>query len=333
MCHCGCVSSNYASGCRTPIYIPGTYRYFAYWFCFHDVCGSYKASYSGASGDISPRGKAVGTETCFSPLSKAEFENTWKYICSLPLVFMKQCLIKLYNSAFTLQVKFLKYGLKFNNVLRSSRLKFAVFLHVTPSCWASRYWRWRHMFFFFKNGKLVAERCSVKPQTTGIFIYTDMKTLNVASSFLPSVWDSAVCPGYFIKTCLRWFLFRAVPNVKWIERALTDLADRCYGDKDKHQDRPRTRELNKILLQGCLTVHLPHEIKLNASLMQLGNFIDVFLADGARHHPHRTHDLRSVCQDHHPSKNSVQKTVCCNSTSNAPDGGPMYPKHVELKIH
>jgi len=38
-------------------------------------------------------------------------------------------------------------------------------------------------------------------------------------------------------------------------------------------------------------------------------------------------------QDHHPSKNSVQKTICCNSTSNAPDDGLMYPKHVELRIH
>jgi len=57
-------------------------------------------------------------------------------------------------------------------------------------------------------------------------------------------------------------------------------------------------------------------------------------ADGAvRHHPHHTHKLRSVCQDHHPSKNSVQKTICCNSTSNAPDDDRMYPKHVELRIH
>ena len=30
--------------------------------------------------------------------------------------------------------------------------------------------------------------------------------------------------------------------------------------------------------EGCLTVHPPHEIKLNANLIQLGNFIDVFLA-------------------------------------------------------
>ena len=43
--------------------------------------------------------------------------------------------------------------------------------------------------------------------------------------------------------------------------------------------------------------------------------------------------LRSGSQDHHPSKNSVQKTICCNSTSNAPDDGRMYPKHVELRIH
>ena len=58
-------------------------------------------------------------------------------------------------------------------------------------------------------------------------------------------------------------------------------------------------------------------------------------ADGAlrRHHPHRTHDLRSGSQDHHPSNNSVQKTICCNSTSNAPDDGRMYPKHVELRIY
>jgi len=58
-------------------------------------------------------------------------------------------------------------------------------------------------------------------------------------------------------------------------------------------------------------------------------------ADGAvtRHHPHRTHDLRSGSQDHHPSKNSVQKTIFCNSTPDAPDDGCMYPKHVELRIH
>jgi len=35
-------------------------------------------------------------------------------------------------------------------------------------------------------------------------------------------------------------------------------------------------------LDGCLTVHLPHEIKRNAILMQLANFVDVFLA---RHVP------------------------------------------------
>jgi len=58
-------------------------------------------------------------------------------------------------------------------------------------------------------------------------------------------------------------------------------------------------------------------------------------ADGSVHGTIRTAhlDLRSGSQDHHPSKNLVQKTICCNSTSNAPDDGRMYPKHVQLRIH
>jgi len=28
---------------------------------------------------------------------------------------------------------------------------------------------------------------------------------------------------------------------------------------------------------------------------------------------------------------AVHKTICCNSISNAPDDGRVYPKHVELK--
>jgi len=57
--------------------------------------------------------------------------------------------------------------------------------------------------------------------------------------------------------------------------------------------------------------------------------------DGAvlQHHPHHTHDLHSGSLDHHPSKNSVQKTICCNSTSNAPDDRCMYPEHVKLRIY
>jgi len=63
----------------------------------------------------------------------------------------------------------------------------------------------------------------------------------------------------------------------------------------------------------------------------------VYGADGAvrvsRHNPHRKHDPRNGSQDHHTSTNLVQKTICCNSTSNAPDDGRMYPKHAELRIH
>jgi len=42
---------------------------------------------------------------------------------------------------------------------------------------------------------------------------------------------------------------------------------------------------------------------------------------------------RGIVPDHQPPKNSVQKTICCNSTSKAPDDGRMYPKHVELRIY
>jgi len=52
---------------------------------------------------------------------------------------------------------------------------------------------------------------------------------------------------------------------------------------------------------------------------------------GARHLANRTHDLRSGSQDHHPSTNWVQKTICCNLTFSAPDDGSMRPKHVEIK--
>ena len=59
----------------------------------------------------------------------------------------------------------------------------------------------------------------------------------------------------------------------------------------------------------------------------------VFGLEGAvaRDLPNPTHDLRSGCQDHHPSTNWVQKTIRCNLTSSAPDDGRMRPKHVELK--
>jgi len=58
----------------------------------------------------------------------------------------------------------------------------------------------------------------------------------------------------------------------------------------------------------------------------------VYGADGAVHGTIRTVNTTGP-QIYHPSKNSVQKTICCNSTSNAPDDGRMYSKHVELRIH
>ena len=40
-----------------------------------------------------------------------------------------------------------------------------------------------------------------------------------------------------------------------------------------------------------------------------------------------------VCGVDGDVRRTVQKTMCCNSTSNAPDDGRVYPKHVELRIH
>ena len=49
------------------------------------------------------------------------------------------------------------------------------------------------------------------------------------------------------------------------------------------------------MFEGCLTVHLPHEIMWNANFMQLGNFIDVVLArhvSGTYAH-HQEHEVLS----------------------------------------
>ena len=62
----------------------------------------------------------------------------------------------------------------------------------------------------------------------------------------------------------------------------------------------------------------PNEDRLRATAFRRPNWFTVISysalktqgADVAVRHPHRTHDLRSGSQDHHPSKNSVQKTIC-----------------------
>ena len=78
-----------------------------------------------------------------------------------------------------------------------------------------------------------------------------------------------------------------------------------------------------------------HIGRLVLSSLCVGDFgaAGIWRCSFCRLHDTGTHDLRSGSQDHHPSKNSVQKTICYNSTSNAPDDGRMYPKHVELRIH
>jgi len=58
----------------------------------------------------------------------------------------------------------------------------------------------------------------------------------------------------------------------------------------------------------------------------------VYGADSTMHGTIRTVHTTYTAATIHP-QNSVQKTISCNSTSNAPDDGRMYPKHVKLRIH
>ena len=56
----------------------------------------------------------------------------------------------------------------------------------------------------------------------------------------------------------------------------------------------------------------------------------VYGADGAVHHPHCTHDLRSGSQGHHPSRNSTTRTVHMNyaaalKTTTHPETQPSAP--------
>ena len=70
--------------------------------------------------------------------------------------------------------------------------------------------------------------------------------------------------------------------------------------------------------RGSYAHHHEHQLLSCSTWFSAPSF---WMVQRTGHHPHRTHDPRSASQDHHPSKNSVQKTTCCNLTSNAPDDG------------
>ena len=109
-----------------------------------------------------------------------------------------------------------------------------------------------------------------------------------------------------------------------------------YKDKGA-RNRIMLPRIGFIALKSPTSFSGISETRIASAVVQGGAVSRVCGADVAvrvaRQNPHRTHDLRSGSQDHHPSKNAVQKTICCNETSNAPDDGRMYPKHVELRIH
>ena len=132
-------------------------------------------------------------------------------------------------------------------------------------------------------------------------------------------------------------------RVAWIHRqqGLSEMSVPPYPTTWFHM--PEVYSLNICCYEKCVPLlfvwlELPAVVKLciinNTAVSSICYTSTQTMASAiARHHPHRTHDLRSGSQDHHPSKNSVQKTICCNSTSNAPDDWRMYPKHVKLRIH
>ena len=67
---------------------------------------------------------------------------------------------------------------------------------------------------------------------------------------------------------------------------LSEITEKVYDIKSKwsrtERDEITTRIRNKkgvqnIIFEGCVTVHLPHEIIWNANLMQQGNFINILM--------------------------------------------------------
>ena len=94
---------------------------------------------------------------------------------------------------------------------------------------------------------------------------------------------------------------------------------------------PVPRDANEIqftsTIYGALGIHY-------CTLVLSGKIWSAFaLCRNRLYLQHSPLRLPAISQDHHPSKNSVQKTTCYNWTSNAPDDGRMYPKYVELRIH
>ena len=70
-------------------------------------------------------------------------------------------------------------------------------------------------------------------------------------------------------------------DIAWLgEWCLTLCCGISFSSSSSIKDCLQFTDLNtwRWGLEVCLTVHLPHEIKWNANLMQQGNFIGVFLA-------------------------------------------------------
>ena len=120
-------------------------------------------------------------------------------------------------------------------------------------------------------------------------------------------------------TTRRWFEIK-----KWTNFLIWELFDRASssGNNLKCQLDATRHFYWCILSSTCFGYIRPSSGALDVELQHMV-FCTEFLDGWCSWEPHRTHDLRSGSQDHHPSKISVQKNICCNLTSNSPDGGRM----------
>jgi len=86
-----------------------------------------------------------------------------------------------------------------------------------------------------------------------------------------------------------------------------------------------------VCMRTKACTHTRHKF---CSILTVVYLVRVYGVDGAVHGTIRTVNMTyaaALRTTTHPQI-SVQKTICSNSTSNAPDCGRMRPKHVELRI-
>ena len=131
---------------------------------------------------------------------------------------------------------------------------------------------------------------------------------------------------WFDEECLGFLDQRKQAKMQWIQDPSKNNVDNL--NKVRREVSRHFRNKKKAYMRAKI-----EDLETDSKIKNIGDLYRGISDFKKGYQPSRTHDPSSDCQDHHPPKNSVQKTICCNSTSNAPDDGRMYQKHVELRIH